>query len=122
MTRKKNLILAAYFVLVATLAGCGKPEIYGEMTPGRSVTEVKNILMRPASYSEKSVTVQGKITSECPTGCWFNIKDGEAVIYVDLTPSGIAIPQSVGRTVVIDGEVAIKEGKPEITGKGVRIK
>ena len=122
MTQKNNLIIIAYFLLAVTLAGCGKSEIYGELKSSGNATEIKDILMRPDSFSSKTVTIEGKIASECPTGCWFNVKEGEALIYVDLTPSGIAIPQKVGGRVVVEGEVLIKDGKPEIIGKGVRIK
>ncbi len=122
MIKKNSFIFVTCLVLAIALTGCGKPEVYGKLTPGGNVTEIKEILMRPDNYSNKTVTIEGKIASECPTGCWFNVKEGGAVIYVDLTPSAIAIPQKVGGAVVVEGAVSIKDGKPEIIGKGVRIK
>lgn len=122
MIKKNSLITIVCVMLALIVTGCGKPETYGKLTPGLNVTEIKNILMRPDSYSSETITIEGKIVSECPTGCWFNLKEGGAVIYVDLTPSAIAIPQKVGQTAVVEGEVVIKDGKPEIIGKGIRIK
>ena len=53
--------------------------------------------------------VKGKIASECPSGCWFTLKEGNAVIYIDLAPNNLVIPQKKGATATVTGEV-IGEG------------
>jgi len=119
----KNFIM---FIMISALmtaaSGCGHPEIYGEKISNRKVTPIKEILLAPEQYNGKQVTVKGNIAIECETGCWFNFKEGDAVIYVDLEPSGFAIPQKGGRNAVVEGNVAIKEGKPRLIGRGVEIR
>ena len=121
MKMRNFIILAAIFAFTAA-AGCGRPETYGERISGRNITAVKNILTRPQDYNGKTVTVKGKIAIECETGCWFNFKQGDAMIYVNLEPSGFAIPQKAGRNATVEGNVAIKEGKPILIGKGVEVR
>ena len=121
MRMKSFIIWVAVFALTAA-AGCGHLETYGERVSGQNITAVKDILTRPQDYNGKTVTVKGKIAIECETGCWFNFKQGDAVIYVDLGPSGFAIPQKAGRDATVEGNVAIKEGKPRLIGKGVEIR
>ena len=65
--------------------------------------------------------IKGKIMIECETGCWFNFKEGDAMILVNLEPYGFAIPQKAGRNATVEGNVLIKDGKPSVIAKGVRI-
>ena len=121
--KMKNIVLAAaLFIVVAIACGCGRNEAYGEKISNRAITPVKDILLRPDSYAGKTVTIKGKIAIECETGCWFNFKDGDAVIYVNLEPSGFAIPQKGGKDASVEGSVTIKNGKPTFIGKGVEIR
>jgi len=123
MIRYSNIILViGFFVAAVVLTGCGRSESYGKEISNSQITSVGNILSSPRDYKGKTVAVKGKIITECPTGCWFDLKDGNAVIYVDLNPTGIAISQSVGRDVTVEGEVKVKGGKPRIVGGGVEIK
>jgi hypothetical protein len=55
------------------------------------------------------VTVKGKIVTECGSGCWFTLQDGNAVIYIDLAPNNMVIPQKKGSTARVTGEI-IREG------------
>ena len=119
----KNLFITLTIVtMMAAASGCGRPETYGTKISNRNITPVKDILLHPEKYTGKTVTVKGNIAIECETGCWFNFKEGDAVIYVNLEPSGFAIPQKGGRNAIVEGEVAIKEGKPRLIGKGVEIR
>ena len=58
--------------------------------------KIAEILSDPKAYRGKTVIVEGKIASECPSGCWFTLKDGNAVIYIDLAPKNLVIPQKKG--------------------------
>jgi hypothetical protein len=69
------------------------------------------------------VTIEGKVANECSTGCWFyvKVKKGNLVIYVDIGKSGFAIPQNVGKKVVVEGTVVLKKDGPMIQGRGVEV-
>lgn len=114
-------IVVIMFACTAMFSGCGRVETYGERISNRTLTPIQDIVLHPQQYVGKTVTVKGKIALECETGCWFNIKDGAAVIYTDIAPYGLAIPQKTGRTAVVEGTVSIEEGKLTLTGKAVEI-
>ena len=69
---------------VLFLQGCGGSEHYGEVLAQKETTPISDILADPAAYSGKTVRVSGKISTECPAGCWFELGDGPAVLYVDI--------------------------------------
>ena len=119
-----NILLSAIFIFIVTavMIGCGhQKDKYGEDISDFKVTSIKSILDDSKNYEGKTVTLKGTVVIECPTGCWFNLKDDTGVIYVDLNPSGFAIPQIVKKTVVVQGTVAMKLTKPIVIGKGVEI-
>lgn len=113
----------AVVMILASLAlgGCGGTEQYGEKLTLTEVTTVSDILANPAAYQGRTVRIEGEIARECPTGCWFDLKDGSATIYVDIGPHGLAIPQHVGSKVVVEGTVSTGRGQTEFLGKGVEI-
>jgi len=123
----KNLYRVLFGVILISClivsASCARQEKYGQEISNRYLTPIKNILADPKAYESKIVTIGGKIDNECQTGCWFYVKvaDGNAVIYVDIGKSGLAIPQYTGKRVLVEGEVIIKESGPMIQGKGVEI-
>ena len=73
------------------------------------VVKIADILVNPKQYDGKNVIVKGKIARECPSGCWFNLQDGNAVIYIDLLPSNIVIPQKTGSSARVTARV-VREG------------
>ncbi len=83
--------------------------------------EIQKIVEDEAAYHEKPVVVEGKITNECPSGCWFIMDDGTASVYVDILPSNFVIPQKVGSEVKVYGTVTTRNGDPMILGKMVEI-
>jgi uncharacterized protein YdeI (BOF family) len=106
------------------LSGCGrkKAEKYGQEISDYTLTKVDAILKEAGNFDGKTVTIEGKIIRECPTGCWFNLKDQAGEIYVDLNPSAFAIPQKVGKNVTVEGKVSVRNNQPMIIGTGVEIK
>jgi hypothetical protein len=125
--KRKTLIaisLAVCFAVSAViLAGCkGKPKSFGQAISDKTITPIRSIVMKPADYNDKTVTVEGKITLECSTGCWFDLQQDAAVLYIDINPSGLAIPQKVGKTVTVQGTIKIRDNKPMLIGSGVEIK
>ena len=123
MKRKNSIaLLALILFLVSFLTGCGKAENYGAAISNREITKIDDILRNPDLHKGKTVTIKGKIANECSTGCWFDVKDGEAVIYVNIEPAGFAIPQKSGHTVLVEGKVVVENGKPKISGMGAEVR
>jgi len=122
MNMKKFIILISIFVSLATVVGCGRLETYGEKISSRNMTAIKNIVQHPQYYEGKTVTVRGRISLVCETGCWFNLEDEGATIYTDLAPSGFAIPQNVGKKATVEGKISVESGKLTLTAKGVEIR
>jgi uncharacterized protein YdeI (BOF family) len=70
---------------------------------------VGDILKNAKLYDGKTVIVEGKIISECGSGCWFTLKDSTATIYIDLAPNNMVIPQKKGATARVTAKV-VNEG------------
>ena len=118
-----SLILSLLALTIA-LFGCGRKEQekYGQKISNYAATDIGEILKNAEDFNGKTVTVQGEISRECPAGCWFNLKESSAEIYVDLNPSAFAIPQKVGKNVTVEGKVSISNNQTMIVGTGVEIK
>jgi hypothetical protein len=115
-----SVLLLAICVFLS--CGCARVETYGEHIANKNFTPISAIVAHPEQYIGKTVTVKGRIDIECNTGCWFNLKDGAAVIYTTIEAYGLAIPQRVGKTAIVEGAVSVEEGKLTLTGKGVEIR
>ena len=81
--------------------------------------KIGDILSNPKNFSGKTVIVEGKIASECPSGCWFTLKDGTAVIYIDLEPSNLVIPQKRGASAKVTAQVEYNGSDVFLIGKKV---
>jgi hypothetical protein len=114
-------VLVGVVLAIMAAQGCGGSETYGQTVTETRATAVPDILTNPADYNGKTVKVEGKVATECPSGCWFELRDGGALIYVDLNPQGLAIPQKVGKQVLVEGRVVIEDGRAKIYGTGVEI-
>jgi hypothetical protein len=121
--RIANLFLSLILALcIVSLAGCGRVEQYGEKLSGSGITRIQDIAANPGAYLGKLVTVKGKINIECNTGCWFYLKDEAASLYINIDPSGFAIPQRVGRIAIVEGVLSQEDGKLTLTGEAVEIR
>lgn len=121
-TLNRIFLYSVIFFLIVIIAGCSKIENYGKAVSEADATEISDILSNPKNYEGKTVKVEGKIITECPTGCWFDLKDETGAIYIDINDSGFAIPQKTGHRAIAEGKVKTKNGKVQIMGKGVEIK
>ncbi|MBM3332414.1 hypothetical protein FJY68_11305 [candidate division WOR-3 bacterium] len=128
---KKYIALGlTMLVAAAAVVGCGggkagtaKSKAFGKAIPvDMTVTSAKAILDSPHAWEGKDVLVAGKITSECPSGCWFWVKDETGEIYVDIHPTNLSIPQRVGKTVRAMGKVILESGQPSVVGYGLELK
>ena len=118
------LLVVLFFSMVFMLSGCGKKksEQYGQQISSRDSTQINAVLKEPETFSGKTVTIEGKIVAECSTGCWFDVQGNGGAIHVDVKPSGFAIPQKVGKEVIVEGDVFLRNGQLTLIGKGVEIK
>jgi len=117
-------LMTLTLTLMLSFSGCGRKETnkYGQEISNHTITKVEAILTEPGNFDNTNVTIQGEIIRECPTGCWFEIKEDAGIIYIDLNPSGFAIPQKVGKTATVEGKVSVRNNQPMIVGTGVEIK
>jgi hypothetical protein len=103
--------------------GCkSKPKTFGGAITDKTLTSIRSIVMKPADYNDKIITIEGKIIDECPAGGWFDLQQDSAVLYVNLHPTGFAIPQKVGSVVTVQGTLKVEDSKPTLVGSGVEIK
>jgi hypothetical protein len=123
MTRFRTIaLLVAIAMLPVALASCGGGDVYGEALSGAEPTPVADILADPAAFDGEEVTLAGVIGNECPTGCWFELRDGGSSIHVDIAPHGLAIPQKQGSDVTVEGTVKVTDSRLMLVGKGVEIR
>ncbi|MDD5397675.1 MAG: hypothetical protein PHU70_01225 [Dehalococcoidia bacterium] len=86
---------------------------------GSQAASIAEILQDPRGWDGKKVIVEGKIASECPSGCWFTLKDGNAVIYIDLAPSNLVIPQRKGSYTRVTARVVAEGSDVYLIGTNV---
>ncbi|MCK4886744.1 MAG: DUF4920 domain-containing protein [Planctomycetes bacterium] len=123
-TTKTILLVMVILIGTFALAGCRKrqPKQYGQKIQDHNTTSIDQILKTPEDFDGKTVTIKGKIIQECMTGCWFDVQQNNALIHVDIKPSGFAIPQKVGKDVIVEGNVSLRDGQLNFIGKGVELK
>ena len=115
-------LLAAIAMLPVALASCGGGDVYGEPMSSAEITPVAEILADPAGFDGEQVKLEGEIGNECPTGCWFELRDGASSIHVDIAPHGLAIPQKQGSVVTVEGTLKVTDSRLMLIGKGVEIR
>jgi hypothetical protein len=81
--------------------------------------KIGDILSRPEFFEGHELILEGKIASECGSGCWFTLDDGTGIIYVDLAPSNLVIPQKRGAFARVYGKVTIKGSDTFLVGTKV---
>ena len=90
---------------------------------GFQQVSISQLKKNPADYRDKMVEIQGTISLECPTGCWFYMKDETgADIKVELAYDNFAIPQAAGKKARVQGKFVIENDQPQVNGKKVFIK
>jgi hypothetical protein len=107
--------------LTLALAGCGLPthpvarESAIPLPPGEdfgagitldSVSEFRDVIQHPESYSEDPVVVRAKISEVCQRrGCWMVLRDGDSEVRVRFKDYGFFVPKNCS------GKVAFVEGR-----------
>jgi uncharacterized protein YdeI (BOF family) len=108
-------------LILLSLLGCESARTpSAQVTPANAVpVTVKQLMERSEEYAGHSVILTGKIVVECSQGCWFLLNDGTGLIYVDLQPAGLTIPQKVGVRVTVRGKIKGSGGNLQILGEAV---
>ena len=128
MRKAKNIklivLLPIILLIIFGVSGCSgnssnNIEKYGVDITEKEVTSVKDVLANSDEYLNRTVRLEGKITRECGSGCWFFLEDDTGTIYVDINPSGLSIPPKVGKKVAVEGVPTNRNGRISIIGKGV---
>jgi uncharacterized protein YdeI (BOF family) len=143
---KKILIVVIGLLLLSAIAGCGATakieqsvapspvniqaaattteaqpgdRVATEPAPSPGIITVAELNKNSAALIGKEVIMEGKIVQECGAGCWFNLQDSTGIVYVDLAPNNIVIPQKVGSKAKVYGKVDKRSGVTYIIGSKV---
>ena len=116
-------LLSVLFMITlsVTLAGCTSQSASGTGNPAGQapVVKIADIIKNPAAYNGTTVVVQGRISGECGSGCWFMLDDGTGTLYVDLAPNNFVIPQISGTAVTVHGSIRVAQGDPTLVATKV---
>ena len=116
---KKFFLVILFFTVLFSVnaqppAGDAKPgEWYGEKINTEGAVNINDVVAKLNAGSEfPEVKIQAKVTEVCPKkGCWIKLElnDGSTAT-VKMKDYGFFLPVAAkGKTVVIDGEVKMKE-------------
>jgi hypothetical protein len=114
MTRRGTIGGLLLLALLLGSAGCTRTDTSGEKQKGWTVlgrTVVVEELagkagkLRPALDAPEATVVQvkGTIGEVCNAGCWFYLKDGDDMVYVDVEGDYAVPPTSTGRRALVVG-------------------
>jgi len=101
-------------LLVLLTSGCTRTDSTGELQDGwrvlgQSVAPAELAgragALRPALDAPEAtpVEVRGTIGEVCKAGCWFYLKDGEDMVYVDVAGEFAVPPTATGKRALVVG-------------------
>jgi hypothetical protein len=101
------------FALSASLAGAGETSAFGKPLAGLTPTPLADVLKAPVAG--KTVRLEGTIGAVCKNkGCWLTLNEGEQSVHVTFEGYSYFVPKDVvGKKVVLEGKVLVKEPKPD---------
>ncbi len=119
----KSGMFLMFLMTVLALTGCSAEKYGLGIDSGAPVVKVKDIILRPADFVGRTVTLEGKITSQCQSnGCWFFLYDGTGQIFINLKPNNFALPSRMGKKARVTGIVSADQQGYQIIARGVEIK
>ncbi len=117
-----RIIALAFFGIFLT--ACSAPPPSPAMPTSNSqpamLVTVRQLIDGSDKFTAQRVSLTGKITVECPEGCWFFLDDGTGIIYIDLKPAELTIPQKIGSRVTLTGKIKGSGGNLQILGEEVK--
>jgi len=115
------IVISTWYVLSGE--GNGKSNKFGKST-GTKVTSISDIQKSPQEHLNQVVTIDGKITRECPqSGCWWYVQDKTGEMRVDSKRGGFTLPlRREGHRIRTTG-IAVKTegGELQIAASGAEL-
>jgi uncharacterized protein YdeI (BOF family) len=122
---KSILILCAATLVVASVfvwRAVAKPSRFGSFT-GAPRAEVAALVDRPKDFLGKTVSVEGTITEQCKAmGCFFNFRDGNKALRVDLEDIAMTAPMHEGKPAVVEGQLVSRGDAYQLYASAVEFK
>lgn len=108
MRRQFLYILSACTIVFLASASllAGEPTKFGKPVPSAQPVKLADLLASPASYVDKPIRVEGKISAVCPhAGCWIDVAgSGPDVVRFKVEDGVIVFPKDAkGKDVVAEG-------------------
>jgi uncharacterized protein YdeI (BOF family) len=123
--RTEALAWAGAMIVALAVAGCGRKTDagahFGEPFTQAPEVAIAQLLDTPDAFRRQAVRVKGTIERQCPmAGCWFFINDGQGrSLKVELGDYLPKLPQNIGNTAEVEGELIKKGEAPEFIGTRV---
>lgn len=118
---RATLVLLPGVAGLTLVAGCGgsRAEVWGRAVPGDvPAATIAQILAEPETFNGRLVETEGRIVRECPSGCWFWLRDEGGEFYITTHQSNFAIPQLVGKKLRVYGHVITQDNVPQMLAIG----
>ncbi|HWQ63791.1 MAG TPA: hypothetical protein VN429_05200 [Methanospirillum sp.] len=117
----KAIITGVLIIIAISVVGCFADQSGNQTAVAPEKVSISNLLSSADKYTEKPVSVEGKITSQCGSGCWFIMSDDNGDLYVNLKPNNFVIPPAMGKKVTVIGNVIIKDNDLALVGSSVSL-
>lgn len=85
------------------------------------IPSIKILLTDKEKYFNETITLKGKISSECPSGHWFYIEDNNSNDKIYTLPTGFILPQITGKKINVYGKWTKQNDKWLIKAKRVEL-
>jgi len=117
----KTIISGVLIIIAICISGCfaQQPENQTPVAPEK--VTISNLLNSADKFTDKPVSVEGKITSQCGSGCWLIMSDSNGDLYVNLKPNNFVIPPAMGKKVTVVGKVVVKDNDMALIGSSVNL-
>jgi cytochrome c-type biogenesis protein CcmE len=98
-----------------------QPEHFGQSFSNVPIVSIAQLTEKPV---EGYFRVEGKIVRQCPmSGCWFYLDDGKGhQVRIDFGKILPQLPQRVGRTAVVEGQLAKTSQELMLIGSAVEFR
>lgn len=86
------LAIAMFFFITTGCSQAGSSSYFGEKIPQNATeSDLSNIIANPSNFNDKSVVLEGVISGQCASLCWFSFRSGTDV--VEMFPIGFTPPK-----------------------------
>jgi len=116
MKNLKKVTTVVMMLLFVPLAACGGGgTTYGEEVTEKATVTIIDALGKGEAADGTDAVVEGKVTSVCPSGCWFDISDDSGNTLHILVGGDYAVPQTLhGKDVATKGYLQYNKGKDTV--------